>query len=189
VQFDNEPNNHGDHLGSAYQTGWYGYSLKDLRQVLRRKVRGPFSRTFCGAGDLARCREALRSSLRTALAAWRAPGGIYQDALCSRQGKAGDQWCFDAVNFRATGAVTQPLIHWINRPTWQQVIEVQGHRGRSPQPEPGGNPPAGQGGGGQAGVQSRAATSCRKKANRKHRSAAAAKKKKRSCGKRKKKRR
>ena len=130
VEFDNHPNNHGDHLGSAWQTGWYGYSLKDLRQVLRRKVRGRFSRTFCGAGDPARCREALRSSLRAALAAWRAPGGIYQDALCSRQGKAGDQWCYDAVHFRPTGAITQPLIHWINRPTWQQAVEVQGRAPR-----------------------------------------------------------
>ena len=32
--FDNEPNNHGDHLGSAYQGGWWGYVSKDLRRVL-----------------------------------------------------------------------------------------------------------------------------------------------------------
>ena len=40
VELDNAPNNHGDHLGSAYQTGWYGFVRKDLRTVLKRKVRG-----------------------------------------------------------------------------------------------------------------------------------------------------
>ena len=43
-QIDNEPNNHGDHLGSAYQEGFYGYVLKDLKRVLhapgRAEVRG-----------------------------------------------------------------------------------------------------------------------------------------------------
>ena len=29
---------------------------------------------------------------------------------------------------RPLGGVTQPLIHWINRPTYQQAIEIQGHR-------------------------------------------------------------
>ncbi len=37
VDADNEPNNHGQHLGSAYQDGWYGYARKDLRTVLGRK--------------------------------------------------------------------------------------------------------------------------------------------------------
>jgi hypothetical protein len=30
--------------------------------------------------------------------------------------------------FRPLGAITQPLIPWINRPTFQQVVEVQNHR-------------------------------------------------------------
>ena len=38
VELDNTPNNHGDHLGSAYQGAWYGYVRKDLRTVLGRKV-------------------------------------------------------------------------------------------------------------------------------------------------------
>jgi hypothetical protein len=35
------------------------------------------------------------------------------------------QWCYDAVRHRPVGAINQPLIHWINRPTFQQVVEVQ----------------------------------------------------------------
>ena len=43
--------------------------------------------------------------------------------------QAGDQECHDAIQFRAIGAVTQPLIEWVNRPTFQQADEIQGHAG------------------------------------------------------------
>jgi acyl-homoserine lactone acylase PvdQ len=120
VDFDNEPNNHGQHLGSAFQDGWYGYSRKDLMSVLGRKVRGPYSRRYCGKGSLKRCRRALRRSLAAAVKVPAAElyGG---DEKCPNA----DQWCFDAVSFRATGGATQPLIHWINRPTFQQINEIQ----------------------------------------------------------------
>ncbi len=45
--------------GSSYISGWYGYVDKDLRTLLGREVRGPYSRRYCGAGVLATCREAL----------------------------------------------------------------------------------------------------------------------------------
>jgi acyl-homoserine lactone acylase PvdQ len=120
VDFDNPPNNDGAHLGSAYQDGWYGYVRKDLRTVLGRKVRGRYSREYCGRGSLRRCRAALRRSLRAAI---KVPASqVYAgDPKCA----AGNQWCFDAVEFRAVGGATQPLIHWINRPTFQQVNEIQ----------------------------------------------------------------
>ena len=51
VAIDNPPNNHGDHLGSAYQGSWYGYVSKDLRSVLGQRVRGPYSREYCGKGS------------------------------------------------------------------------------------------------------------------------------------------
>src|SRR5207244_2450344 len=63
----NAPNNSGQHLGSAWQAGWYGYAQKDLRTVLGRHVRGRYSRVYCGRGSLARCRTALAASLRAAL--------------------------------------------------------------------------------------------------------------------------
>jgi hypothetical protein len=125
VELDNAPNNHGDHLGSAYQTGWYGFVRKDLRTVLGRKVRGKYSRRYCGGGRLRRCRQALRRSLRDAVRAAR--GDVYRgDEVCDEAGKPGDQWCYDAVRQRPVGGATQPLIHWVNRPTYQQVVEVQG---------------------------------------------------------------
>jgi hypothetical protein len=75
-----------------------------------------------------RCRAALASSLRAALGVDRSK--LYDDAVCAADGKPGNQWCYDAVRFRPLGAVTQPLIHWINRPTYQQANEIQGHRPR-----------------------------------------------------------
>jgi len=121
VHADNDPNNGGQHLGSAYQDGWYGYVRKDLRTVLGLGVRGRYSREYCGGGSLRRCRRALRGSLKAALSvpASETYGG---DPTCP----TADQWCFDAVSFRPVGGATQPLIHWINRPTYQQANEIRG---------------------------------------------------------------
>ena len=125
VDADNEPNTDGLHRGSAYQDGWYGYVRKDLQTVLGRKVRGRYSREFCGRGSLRRCRRALRRSLRAALAV--PAGEVYGgDPTCPDA----DQWCFDAIEFKATGGATQPLIHWVNRPTYQQANEIRRRLGR-----------------------------------------------------------
>ena len=97
---------------------------KDLRSLLGQTVKGPLSRRYCGNGNLASCRTLLTSSLRSALAVTKEQ--LYTDSGCT----AGDQPCFDAVRFRAIGGVTVPSIPWINRPTFQQVVEVQGHRPR-----------------------------------------------------------
>jgi acyl-homoserine lactone acylase PvdQ len=123
LPIDNPPNNHGDHLGSAYQGSWYGFVRKDLRSVLGHDVRGRYAREYCGGGRVARCRRVLRQSLKAALAVPRSElyGG---DAVCADAGRDGDQWCYDAVRQRPTGGATQPLIHWINRPTYQQAVEV-----------------------------------------------------------------
>jgi acyl-homoserine lactone acylase PvdQ len=126
---DNAPNNHGDHLGSAYQEGWYGYAAKDLRTILGEPVKERYARTFCGKGVLADCRAALRRSLKAAV---NVPASeLYSgDPLCQAAKRDGDQTCFDAVSFRALGAITQPLIPWINRPTYQQAVEIPSHRPR-----------------------------------------------------------
>ena len=123
---DNEPNNHGQHLGSAYQGGWYGYLHKDLRSILGLPVKDRFSRLYCGRGNLATCRSDLRASLTAALGDSQAT--LYQDSDCTVAIEL--QWCFDAVRYRSLGGLSVPPHHWINRPTFQQVVEVQGHRPR-----------------------------------------------------------
>jgi acyl-homoserine lactone acylase PvdQ len=142
IGYDNEPNNHGGHLGSAYQGGWYGYVSKDLRQILGQSVQEPLSRTYCGSGSLAACRDALRQSLADALT--ETAGQTYDedkstagtDRVSGCPAGKSDQWCYDSVRFRPLGAVTLPTIHWINRPTYQQAVEIQGHRDRGyPRPQ------------------------------------------------------
>lgn len=119
---------HGEHHGSAYQTGWYGFAQKDLRTLLRAPVRGRYGRVYCGRGSLSGCRTALEHSLRAAL---RVPAAtLYADPLCARASGFTAQTCFDAISFQALGGIRQPLIAWQNRPTYQQVVEVQSHRPR-----------------------------------------------------------
>jgi hypothetical protein len=133
---DDEPNNGGGHLGSAYIAGWYGYVQKDLRRLLGDPVSGAFSRIYCGGGGIGKCRGRLRESLAEALGI--PPTRLYDedpsDADTDRVSRCpankSNQWCFDAVAFRALGAIQVDPIHWINRPTFQQAVEVQGHRPR-----------------------------------------------------------
>jgi acyl-homoserine lactone acylase PvdQ len=130
-ELDNHPNNHGDHLGSAWQYGWYGFVQKDVRRVLGRRVRG-WPRVFCGARRVparratrrqrARCARAIARSLAAALDADRTQ--LYAgDAQCEDRP---EPECFDAIWHRPLGGVTQPLIPWQNRPTFQQVVEIGG---------------------------------------------------------------
>ena len=120
-QIDNEPNNHGDHLGSAYQEGFYGYVLKDLKRVLKRPVAQKYAAAFCGHGRLAACRKALR-----VLAEERAGREGDRHLPGRRRVQGGRPGVPGHVRFRPLGGVTQPLIPWINRPTYQQAVEVQG---------------------------------------------------------------
>jgi acyl-homoserine lactone acylase PvdQ len=144
---DNDPNNEGAHLGSSYQGGTYGLTQRDLRSLLGKRrlkgLKGPpskkarYSRTYCGANtkrkaSLKRCRAVLE---RTLLQAVNTPASqVYPaDPICGKQPglgpkdpgrKPNDQWCWDAVWMRPLGAAEQPLIEWINRPTFQQVVEI-----------------------------------------------------------------
>jgi acyl-homoserine lactone acylase PvdQ len=126
VPLDSEPNGNGQHVGSAYADGWYGFVSKDLRTLLRRPVRGRYARVFCGSGNRARCRRALSESLRAALQV--SPDTLYADPLCADAGRRGDPRCHDSLLFRRLGAIGQPLADWQNRPSYQQAVEVQGHR-------------------------------------------------------------
>ncbi|HTU97328.1 MAG TPA: penicillin acylase family protein, partial [Solirubrobacteraceae bacterium] len=92
------------HQGSAFDVGFYGIVQKDLRAVLKQRERGKLNRIYCGNGSLSRCRAALESSL--AAAAAETPAQVYPaEGPC----QAGDQECHDSIQFRAIGAITQPL--------------------------------------------------------------------------------
>ncbi|MFL6222956.1 MAG: penicillin acylase family protein [Actinomycetes bacterium] len=119
-------------VGSAYISGWEGYVSKDLRHLLGRSVLDPFSRGYCGDGVIAACRTELLGSLDAAIdQARNHPDQLYPEAGGCFTGGGGDsQMCHDAIRFTTVGAVSVKPIEWINRPTWQQVVEVRGHRPR-----------------------------------------------------------
>jgi hypothetical protein len=108
--------------GSSYISGWYGYLDKDLRSLLERDVRGPFSRRYCGAGVLATCRDALWGALDAAAA-----------ELEATQGPAPSSWRADATGerIRFTSGVLTDTMRWSNRPTFQQLMSFSSHRPRS----------------------------------------------------------
>ena len=107
--------------GSSYGSGWYGYIDKDLRSLLGRPVTAPYSRRYCGGGDLAACRASLWAALEAAA-----------KTLAEAQGPDPAAWRADAnperINFKP-GVFTQTM-RWANRPTFQQVGQFSGHRKR-----------------------------------------------------------
>ena len=111
------------HLGSSLDVGFYGIVQKDLRAVLhehvaraaepdllRQRLAGPLPG---GAGELAerggRPRPRSRSTRPTASAR--------PATRCARTRSSSGP----------SGRSPQPLIEWVNRPTFQQADEIQGH--------------------------------------------------------------
>ena len=115
---DDDPNLNGEHHGSAYQMGWYGYAQKDLRRLLGRRVRGPLSRVYCGGsktrqGTRRKCQSRLRASLKRALN--QDPGAFYKDKTCEDYEMPSNQWCYDAVRQRP-GRSDQPATDPLDQP-------------------------------------------------------------------------
>ena len=162
------------HLGSAFNGAFYAHINKDLRRVLGLPQSDPWSRAYCGGGNLAACRVALWDSLEQAAADLEQEFGVAEteaecndpidndsDGLvnngCPASGapESGSQ-CANAldddldgaindgcprstepdvadwkrgmddedVRHSAVGVTTVPPIHWINRPTFQQVVMI-----------------------------------------------------------------
>jgi acyl-homoserine lactone acylase PvdQ len=104
-------------VGSSYQDGYYGYLQRVFKMALGISA-APYSQLHCADGTAAGCRAALVQSLNDAV-----------QALTTKFGSSNpDTWSADpsqdAVIQRAVGVVTVPAIHWINRPTFQQVVQI-----------------------------------------------------------------
>ena len=124
IPFDDP--NRTQHLGSAFDHGWYGYVQKDLRDLLGIQVRGAYSRIYCGKGKAGACRDALLASLKEALA-HDSDAELYPDGGCTEFGdiSADAQACADTIHHRALGAITIPPVPWVNRPTFQQAVQIK----------------------------------------------------------------
>ena len=105
-------------LGSAFNGGLYSHIQKDLRSILGVRVRGKFSRIYCGNGSLKKCRADLIASLEAAVAALETEFGGGPETWDADE--VGDQ-----IDFRPVGLKDQANMQWQNRPTFQQVLEFR----------------------------------------------------------------
>jgi len=118
-----------EHMGSAWDIGFYGTVQTDLKDVLGLHPQGALSRGYCGGGSLEKCRQVLEASLAQAV------GEPATEVYPGYSGcAAGDQWCWDAITFEALGAIAQPMMQWVNRPTFQQAVTIGSHRPYAPLP-------------------------------------------------------
>jgi hypothetical protein len=108
------------HQGSAFGGGVYSHVEKDLRQVLGQPVTDPFSQTYCGGGVLATCASQLWAALDTTATALQSEFGSANIADWKRT------IAHDDVRSSGLGVATLPAFHWINRPTFQQVVQIGG---------------------------------------------------------------
>jgi hypothetical protein len=91
---------------------------KDLRSELGMKVRGAYSRHYCGNGSLKRCRASLWAAIQAAAS-----------HLKATQGPNPNAWFSSATAERISfiPGLIPFTMRWTNRSTFQQVIEFTGH--------------------------------------------------------------
>jgi hypothetical protein len=118
----NDPKETASHSSPAFETDWYGQVSKDLRTLFpgsAGKPRGRYSRVYCGGGSRARCRRALRASLRAALAVSKEQ--LYgKDPNCATRPEAS---CSDETLSTSASGISIPAFPLQNRPTFQQTVE------------------------------------------------------------------
>ncbi|HEX9888726.1 MAG TPA: penicillin acylase family protein [Nitriliruptorales bacterium] len=106
------------HVGSAFQDASYAHVHKDLRQLLAQVTVSPWSRTYCGQGDVGTCRTNLWGSLSATMAALETEFGSASVEDWERTIED------DEVRHVTLGLAAVDAIHWVNRPTLQQVVQL-----------------------------------------------------------------
>lgn len=90
------------------------YVDKDLRTLLGDPVKGPFNLQYCGAGSLPDCRASLWAALDQAAV-----------TLSATYGPDPNTWLGAASRTGFTPGLIPQTMRTTNRPTFQQVIELQ----------------------------------------------------------------
>lgn len=99
----------------------YSYVDKDLRTLLRERVRGRFNLRYCGNGSLEACRASL----------WAEVDRVAQE-LAAAQGPDPAAWTKTASRTGFVPGLIPDTMRTTNRPTFQQVIEFAYRRHRRP---------------------------------------------------------
>jgi acyl-homoserine lactone acylase PvdQ len=113
IGFDDKPSS----IGSAYQSGYYGYLQKVFRMALEVPVTSPFEELRCADGSINGCGTALAESLAEAVAMLTELFGS-SDPADWRVDPAAEQ-----IEFEPFGLLMVGPAPWVNRPTFQQVIQ------------------------------------------------------------------
>jgi acyl-homoserine lactone acylase PvdQ len=106
--------------GGQY-SGWYQYFDRDIRKLLGLPVAKPFNQSYCGGGDLGRCRRVMWNALQATARDLTAEQGTSDPAA----------WRADATAERISFApgILPTTMRYTNRPSGiQQVISFSGHR-------------------------------------------------------------
>ncbi|MCZ7526881.1 MAG: penicillin acylase family protein [Acidimicrobiia bacterium] len=126
LPIENHPRSHG---GSSWLSGAYGQVERDLRSITQGSApdSGTGSgRAHCGGGDLAACRAALWTSLDEA-------AGMLEAEFASPDVDAWQRVPADDEIRYSSLLVGLPPMHWVNRPTFQQVVQLES-RGQAREP-------------------------------------------------------
>ncbi|MFP5306174.1 MAG: penicillin acylase family protein, partial [Gammaproteobacteria bacterium] len=114
--------------GSAFQEGWYQHMVRMLNMALQTPGTPQYRALRCaGSSDAQACRSAVLTALDQALADL---GGLANQAswdgsqLTYPKGDCGEVESCDAVEHTSFAYQPVPPIHWINRPTFHQAVEV-----------------------------------------------------------------
>jgi acyl-homoserine lactone acylase PvdQ len=142
MSFVDTPNGGGSKHGSSYDGGWEGYMEKTLEQLQGKHPLDPFTaaitKMWCTSGP-ASCRNAINKALLTTyrtlkrengtakVTKWTVDSALLADRKANNLPKE-TMPQYDSIQFAALGLITQPLITWQNRPTFQQVIQFPAHR-------------------------------------------------------------
>jgi len=128
--------------GSAYDGGWEGYLQRSLLQALGQAA-NPYSQSYCGNGSLSACQSAVQGALQGTIDALTTLYGSSNPTAwtCSRSNATGGRSggsaqasgvecnpSFDDIQFNAVGVGTVPPMPWVNRPTFQQVVQFEAGR-------------------------------------------------------------
>ncbi len=118
--------------GSAYNGGWEGFLQRALRQAVNPAIAAAYSQSYCGSGSLVACRQALQAALQATIDHLTQAFGNADPASWScKRSNQGPGQCNpsnDDIQFSATGLEKVPNIPWINRPTFQQVVQYAASR-------------------------------------------------------------
>ncbi len=120
-----------EHKGSSFDDGSYGAVMQDLHLILGDKTTGGWKTAYCGRtasapASLAACRAALWSSLA------RAADSLTTQFSSPDPAKWVRTPADDEIRFDPLLAKVLPM-RWINRPTFQQVVQLQ-TRGQAKKP-------------------------------------------------------